>query len=219
MIVGYKKGIKFGTKNFSFSVNKENFYVIFIKSNAIQRKIDRIEATEYGKRLKEQMSYTKDKIREVYSITMSVHEKLIEKTTTIAGLTNHEQNQAFSELLKNILNESRESMKKRFLEMLEIYLPEDNNNDSLEHIENSFFKYKKQATSSIISEVSNKIKDRWIKNKWIQFEDIEKEMDKVIPEVRAKVEEALTMGIQIQLKYQKKIKELNAELKEFTKEQ
>jgi hypothetical protein len=208
-----KRGLIFKTKNASLIINKENLITVIVKALGIQRKISRIDDKI---RKKEQMKYIEDKIDEITKITIRLHEDILAKNINIYSVQDHEQSKMFVSILKNIMTDTKSEMRDRMDEMLEKFPSEDNKQDDYYNIEKQFKIYQDHVTGYLISYVADQIKEHWIRNQWVRYEDVEKGFINIEHEIRTRVNEALYNGILVQLKYQKKIRTLERQLEEKT---
>jgi hypothetical protein len=195
-----KRGINIKGKNFSLNANLQQIGYIIKNSMRSQKEMDR---NEFLIRPQEQMNFTDDKIEEIYNLTMKVHTEILKKKTQIVNIEHHPQIRYFSDMLENVLEKvKKKSIKRRFKNLL-IKFPVDEYDD-YSSIELEFNKHRDHETKIVVDEVATTIQKEWVKNDWVEFNEIEEGMIPVMPEIEKKVSEAFQYAIEIQLKTHKK---------------
>jgi len=218
VILAFKRGFKINGKIFSFntqSINPEGLALAFEKVLETQFDILKIE---FKSRLKEQMSFTEDKLRRIKEKTMEVHRKLL----VVNGIPSSQVYQSsqlkiFEKLIYKLLNYMKDAARDRYGEIYELFNNPDNLNDDFNFIRDSFEKYVAGVISVMIQDARDFVSNEWIENDIVSRKDSWESMTPALKEIGEIVQDILTTGIKIQLKYSQIIKQMKKNQKEYIK--
>jgi hypothetical protein len=218
-----KKGLIIKNKWFSIeknNFNPEAFILIFKESLRVDKEICKIE---YRNRMKEQMSYVDDEIKEIKEQIVKVHRHLLQaQGISVLNSENHVQIQILSGLIDNILFNIKSDVRDRFSEMRSLFDIKENTKDDYNFIKSDFEEYYKRIYETLVQDCKNDMKNRWISfrgekiNKRQSWESVEK-LFKDDGSISKVIKEIFLHAIEVQLKYSKKIKELQDEIDAYIK--
>jgi hypothetical protein len=197
-------------------ITPEKLLLAFDKIFETQFEIDRIEFRE---RLREQMMYAEDKIKEVKEKTIQIHRHLlISKGVSVSIVHTHPLLNTFEELIDNMLNQMKSNIRERFQEMISLFSYEDSLIIDFQRIKYSFKDYSERVIESLVSSAREFISKKWIENDIINRRESWKAMTEKIDEVGNIIKDVLESAINTQIKYNKKILKLKSEKDNYIKE-
>lgn len=218
-----KRGITVKNRWFSIQQNRFNpeaFILIFKESLRVDKEISRIE---YLDRMKEQMGFVDDKIKEIRENILRIHRHILQaKGKSKSESENHTQIKILNEIMENMLNEMKSEIRDRFREMRRLFDMEENKEDSLNFFKSEFEVYYDRVSEALIQDCRENIRKRWIDHKEIEigrrdsWDSIQEALTKN-GQIGGIVKDMFVHAVQVQLKYTKEMKKLENEIDQFIK--
>jgi hypothetical protein len=218
MIVVLKYGLKFKGKGLiidSRRINPDGIILAFEKVLDTQFSILRIE---FRTRLKEQMAYTEDRIKEIKEIAIKSHRHLlISKGISATDVHNHSQLKTFDKIIDGLLSRMKDNTRDRFIEMVEIFNNKENRESEYYFVKAEFEQYIERIANNMIQEAREYVSKEWIENEFVTRRESFEAMTPFLSEVAKSIKDILVYGIKVQLKYEREVKCLKVEQKEYIK--
>lgn len=217
-IILFNRRLKIKGKMFSINtnaINSEGLALAFEKVLDTQFDILKIE---FKSRLREQMAYTEDKLKEIKEQTLKVHKQLL-LTNGIPPdeIHTHPQIKTFEKIIFKLLTFMKDETRERFGEILELFSKEENINDDYNFIKANFEEYAHNIINIMIQDARNFISDDWVDNKIVTRKDSWESMNPIIKNIGGIIFQVLINGVKIQLKYSQLIKKLKSNQSEYIK--
>jgi hypothetical protein len=206
-----KKNFSIKTKNIEISTNSENIYLVINKSIRVA---DEISEIKYRRRLNEQMSFCDDAMEAIRSILLRHFRELLDEKH-VNNATASREYKIYEKIIHIMLMQMKSLCKSRFEEMLDIFDKDTNIHDTFDVIRFEFEVYKERIVSNILSRAASIITNEWIDNSIVSRQESEDHSQTVLPDISIKVGDVFQNAIETQLKYSKRIKELDTEIKNF----
>ncbi len=213
-----KKNFFISGKNFIIkgqTITPESIILAFEKVLDTQFNILKIE---FKTRLKEQMSFAEDKVKEIRENTIKIHRDLLVKNG-VPAVEVHQSPQlkAFEKLIYKLLDKMLDIVRSRFNEIREIFSLVENENDDYNYIRDKFENYKSGIITIMINDARDFVTDEWIENEWVSRRENWESMSSALECIGQVISDILINGIKIQLKYSKIIKELKSNQNNYIK--
>lgn len=218
IILAFRKDFKINGKIFSFntqSINSEGLALAFEKVLDTQFDILKIE---FKSRLKEQMSFTEDRLKKIKEKVLQTHRRLLVKNgISVDEVHQSIQLKAFEKLVFKLLCRMKDETRERFGEIYELFNLVENKENDYNYIRDSFEKYINNVIQIMIQDARDFVSQEWIENKWITRQESWDAMTPALKEIEKIVFEVFVIGVKIQLKYSQKIKEMKKSQTEYIK--
>lgn len=213
-VLFFKKRLFIKTKNIKIgNGNSENIYLVINKSIRIN---DEICEIKYRKRLDEQMSFCEDLIEAIRRILLQNFMKMLERKNVI-NIMSCQEYKSYEKITYVLLDNMKSICRKRFKEMSDVFNKVENIHNTYEFIKPEFEEYKSRTVKFILQRATEIITQEWIDNNIISREENYEQCQPILENIAKNVSDVFQNAIEVQLKFNQKIKDLDSEMKEFIK--
>lgn len=159
-----------------------------------------------GTRLSEQVAYMNDKVNSMVTEILQHHILLLKQHGVRDNYFTHPEYKAYRILVENALNMMKDNSINRFTYMAS-YFNQDNMKD--------FKEYAKNTANEFINAVGKMVQDGWVENNIITKEENFEWTRQIVPRISELIMDIYDTAFEIQLKYEKRIIELENSYKDY----